>query len=53
MKNVNALLDSLGLTHTRLQRKMMDLNAASEGRENLSTRASMMVCLKIFIEVRC
>ena len=34
MENVNALLTSLGLTHTRLRRKMMDLKAASEGREN-------------------
>ena len=39
MENVNALLDSLGLAHTRLRRKMMDLKAASEGRENISTPA--------------
>jgi beta-lactamase class A len=37
MDNVNALLDSLGLTHTRLRRKMMDIKAAAEGRENVST----------------
>lgn len=37
MENVNAMLDSLGLTHTRLRRKMMDLKAASEGRENIGT----------------
>ena len=37
MDNVNSLLDSLGLTHTRLRRKMMDIKAASEGRENVST----------------
>ncbi len=37
MDNVNALLDSLGLTHTRLRRKMMDVKAAAEGRENIST----------------
>ena len=37
MENVNAMLDSLGLTHTRLRRKMMDLKAASEGRENVAT----------------
>jgi len=37
MENVNAMLDSLGLTHTRLRRKMMDLKAASEGRENIAT----------------
>jgi beta-lactamase class A len=44
--NVNALLDSLGLTHTRLQRKMMDLKAASEGRENISTPREMMTLLE-------
>ena len=37
MQNVNALLDSLGLTHTRIRRKMMDIKAASDGRENVST----------------
>jgi beta-lactamase class A len=34
---VNQLLDSLGASDTRLQRKMMDLNAAREGRENIAT----------------
>jgi beta-lactamase class A len=42
MANVNAMLDSLGLTHTRLQRKMMDVKAALAGRENLSTPRDMM-----------
>jgi beta-lactamase class A len=37
MENVNMMLDSLGLTHTLLRRKMMDLKAASEGRENIGT----------------
>jgi beta-lactamase class A len=41
MANVNALMDSLGLGHTRLRRKMMDLKAASEGRENISTPREM------------
>jgi beta-lactamase class A len=45
MTNVNALLDGLGLTHTRLQRKMMDVKAAAEGRENLSTPREMMTLL--------
>jgi beta-lactamase class A len=45
MQNVNALLDGLGLKHTRLQRKMMDLKAASEGRENVSTPREMMSLL--------
>lgn len=42
MDNVNAMLTSLGLTHTRLQRKMMDIKAAQAGRENLSTPREMM-----------
>ena len=37
LDNVNALLDSLHLTHTRLRRKMMDIQAAAEGRENVAT----------------
>ncbi len=45
MANVNAMLDSLGLTHTRLRRKMMDLQAAKEGRENISTPREMMTLL--------
>jgi beta-lactamase class A len=46
MENVNSLLDSLGLPHTRLHRKMMDLKAASEGRENISTPGEMMILLE-------
>ena len=44
-QNVNAMLDSLSLTHTRLRRKMMDLQAAKEGRENISTPREMMTLL--------
>ena len=47
MENVNAFLDSLGLPHTRLRRKMMDLKAAAEGRENVSTPAEMMTLLEV------
>jgi beta-lactamase class A len=46
MANVNAMLDSLGLPHTRLRRKMMDVKAASEGRENISTPREMMTLLE-------
>jgi beta-lactamase class A len=46
MENVNGLLDSLGLTHTRLRRKMMDLKAAAEGRENIATPREMMTLLE-------
>jgi beta-lactamase class A len=46
MDNVNAMLNSLGLPHTRLRRKMMDLKAAKEGRENISTPKEMMMLLE-------
>src|SRR5216683_942971 len=46
MENVNGMMDSLDLTHTRLRRKMMDLKAAGEGRENISTPAEMMTLLE-------
>ena len=45
MENVNSLLDSQGLSHTRLRRKMMDLEAAKQGRENVSTPREMMILL--------
>ena len=46
MENVNSLINSLGLANTRLRRKMMDLKAAGEGRENISTPQDMMVLLE-------
>lgn len=46
MENVNALLDSLGLKQTRLRRKMMDLEAAKQGRENVSTPREMAALLE-------
>ena len=50
MENVNALLDSLGLAHTRLRRKMMDLEAAKQGRENVSTPGEMASLLRALHE---
>lgn len=46
MKNVNDLMANLGLTHTLLRRKMMDIQAASAGRENVSTPREMMTLLE-------
>src|ERR1700738_576835 len=46
MDNVNATLDSLGLSNTRLRRQMMDLEAAKHGRENISTPREMMSLLE-------
>jgi len=41
MDTVNRRLDALGLRATRLRRKMMDLDAARRGDENVSTPAEM------------
>ena len=46
IENVNALLDSLSLTQTRLRRKMMDVKAAGEGRENIATPREMVTLLE-------
>jgi beta-lactamase class A len=46
MENVNAMLESQGLHATRLRRKMMDLKAAGEGRENVATPREMMTLLE-------
>jgi beta-lactamase class A len=37
MANVNARVESLGLSQTHLRRKMIDLEAARQGNENVST----------------
>ena len=41
MDAVNRRLDALGLPHTRLRRRMMDLDAARRGEENVSTPGEM------------
>jgi beta-lactamase class A len=46
MDNVNAFLKAQGLRDTRLRRKMMDLKAATEGRENVSTPNEMLNLLQ-------
>ena len=46
MENVNSLLEGLGLHQMRLRRKMMDLKAAGEGRENVATPREMMALLE-------
>jgi beta-lactamase class A len=42
MDAVNRRLDALELPRTRLQRKMLDVEAATRGRENVSTPAEML-----------
>lgn len=44
--NVNALLVGLGLSETRLRRKMMDLGAARDGRENVATPRELVDLLE-------
>ncbi len=46
MDNVVRFTESLGLAHTQLRRKMMDLQAAAQGRENISTPREMMELLE-------
>lgn len=46
MENVIRLAKDLGLPNTQLRRKMMDLQAATEGRENISTPREMMELLE-------
>jgi len=45
MQNINGLLEARLLHTTRLRRKMMDVQAAKEGRENISTPREMMMLL--------
>jgi beta-lactamase class A len=47
LDNVNRMLDSLGLHQTRLRRKMMDLQAAQQGRENVSAPREMAALLEL------
>jgi beta-lactamase class A len=46
MDNVNTFLSAQGLHETKLRRKMMDLKAAAEGRENVSTPSEMAILLE-------
>ena len=46
MPNVRTFMDSLGFPHIQLRRKMMDLKAATEGRENVATPREMMTLLE-------
>jgi beta-lactamase class A len=46
MGNVNAEIGRLGLKETKLRRHMMDLDAARQGNENVSTPREMMTLLE-------
>jgi beta-lactamase class A len=47
MGNVNRTMGSLGCGQTRLRRRMMDLNARAQGRENVSTPADAARLMRI------
>lgn len=47
MDNINGMIERLGLKNTRLQRKMMDSQAAREGRENLITANDLAYLLEL------
>jgi beta-lactamase class A len=46
MDNVNAWLAQLGLERTRLRRRMLDVKAAEEGRENTATPRELVTMLR-------
>lgn len=46
MDNVNKWLAQLGLEQTRLRRRMLDIKAAQEGRENTSTPRELVTMLQ-------
>jgi beta-lactamase class A len=52
MDAINARIASLGLQHTRLRRRMIDLDAARRGDENISTPADLAALLIAFHEGR-
>jgi beta-lactamase class A len=45
MEQINSTLKEIGLTKTRLKRKMMDTGAIREGKDNISTPREMMILL--------
>ncbi|MCY3563194.1 MAG: serine hydrolase [Acidimicrobiia bacterium] len=47
MEATNALLDDMGLTETRLRRKMMDSQAIDRGEENVSTPNELVAMMEM------
>jgi beta-lactamase class A len=46
MDNINAMIARLGLSKTHLRRKMIDIKAARQGRENVSTPRELALLLE-------
>ena len=44
--SINATMSSIGMKNSRLQRKMLDFNAILSGRDNFTTAADIVLCLK-------
>jgi beta-lactamase class A len=53
MKKVNAMIDSLGCKDTLLQRKMMDFEAAKQGRQNYTSVTDMANLLEKLYKLQC
>jgi beta-lactamase class A len=51
--NVNAMLRGLGLSKTMLRRQMMDVAAARQGGENVSTPREMVQLLETIYQASC
>jgi beta-lactamase class A len=52
LERVNARLDALGLPRTRLARRMMDVEAARQGRENVTTPGELARLAEIVLRGR-
>ncbi|PLS16193.1 serine hydrolase [Bacillus sp. M6-12] len=50
MDSINRTIKELGLEKTILERKMMDFQAAEQGKDNLTCAADMALCLKAIQE---
>ncbi|MDT2047363.1 serine hydrolase [Priestia flexa] len=44
---IQGCIKDLGLKNTQLNRQMMDIQASAEGRDNVTTAADLLTCLKV------
>jgi beta-lactamase class A len=47
MKDINQVIDCLGMVSTKLNRKMMDFEAKERGLDNVSSPSDIIKCLKV------
>lgn len=50
MKKINQVIDGLGMSSTKLNRKMMDFAAIEAGLDNVTTPSDIIRCLKVMDE---